>query len=97
MASSGPNPIEPDTLGAAAFFGAIVGVLVGGFVASNVERSKAARTLAVFAGAAFGPPSMILTITGAAMPVIVMGSAILFIFVWVVRKLSLHPSDEEPS
>ena len=97
MAASGPNRVEPETLGAAAFFGVIVGVLVGGFVASRVERSKAAKTLAVFAGAAFGPPSMILTVTGDAMPVIVMGSAVLFIFVWVVRRLSSRPSDEEPS
>ena len=97
MATSGPNRIEPETLGAAVFFGVIVGALVGGFVASRIERSKTSQTLAVFAGAAFGPPSMILTVSGDALPVIVMGSGVLFIFVWVVRRLSSRPSDEEPS
>lgn len=97
MAASGPNPIDPETLAELAFSGLIVGVLVGGFVASRIERSSAAKTLAVFAGAAFGPPSMILTVTGHALPVIVMGSALLFIFVWVVRRLSSRPSNNEPS
>ena len=97
MATSGLNRIDPETLGAASFFGVIVGALVGGFVGSRVERSKVATALAVCAGVAFGPPSMILTITGDALPVIVMGSAVLFIFVWVVRRLSSRPSDEEPA
>jgi hypothetical protein len=97
MATSGPNPIGLETLGAASFFGVIVGALVGGFIGSRIERSKAAGALAVFAGVAVGPPSMILSVTGGALPVVVVGSAVLLIFVWVVRRLSSRPLDEEPS
>jgi len=97
MANSGPTPIDPETIGAASFFGVIVGAIVGGFVGSRSARSKAAAALAVLAGVAFGPPAMILTITGAALPVILIGSAVLFIFAWVTRTLSSRPSDEQPS
>ena len=96
MASLGPGRIDPETLGGLAFCGVIVGVLVGGTVASRTARSTTSKALAVLAGASFGPPSMILAVTGNALPVILMGSAVLFVFVWVVRRLSSHESGEEP-
>ena len=97
MANTGDNRIEPEGMAVLGVLGFVVGILVGGVVGTRMDRSKAATTLAVAAGAAFGPPSLILTATAGIFPVILIGSAILFIFVWVVRLLSSRPPDEEAS
>ena len=96
MAYSGPGPIDLAAMTMLGFLGVTVGTTVGGFVASGSERSGAARALAVFAGAALGPPSVILAISGDTLPAMVVGSVVLFAFVWVVRRLSSSPSDGEP-
>jgi hypothetical protein len=96
-AAFGPNPIEPEMLQVLAFCGSILGMVVGGFVGSHIDCSTAGKLVAVAAGAAFGGPSLILSVTGAAVPVTLIGSVVLFLFVWIVQKLSSSPSDEQSS
>ena len=97
MAASGPNPMDSETLAGLGICGMFIGMTVGGFVGSRSDCSKVGTVLAVLAGAVFGPMSMILAVTGAAVPVILIGSVVLFLFVWVVQKLSSSPSDEQSS
>jgi hypothetical protein len=96
-AAFGPNPIESEMLVGLAVWGSIFGIVVGGFVGSHIDCSTAGKLVAVVAGAAFGGPSAILSVTGAAVPVILIGSVVLFLFVWIVKKLSSSPSDEQSS
>ena len=97
MAAFGPDPIDLEMLLVLAFWGAILGMLVGGFVGSHIDCSTAGKLVAVAAGAVFGGSSVILSVTGAAVPVILIGSVVLFLFVWIVQKLSSNPSDEQSS
>ena len=97
MAVAGANPVETSVLVSAGIFGSATGALVGAVVGVRADLSTSATILAIAVGAAVGGPSLILTAAVGSFAVMLIGSAVLLVFVFVVRMLSSRPSDEEGS
>ncbi len=97
MAVASANPVETWVVVSGGIFGVATGALVGAVVGVRADLSKSATILAIIAGAAVGGPSLILTAAAGSFAVMLIGSAVLLVFVFVVRMLSSRPSDEEGS